>query len=118
MTLGKKIAKLRRAHDWTQSQFADKVGVHNRHISRWETDRNRPSLTTLERIAREFNVSVDELTEVDGRKTAEDILHDNVLLHQFELVQELPEEDRDVITRVIDAFLTKKRVEQALGRAG
>lgn len=116
MSLGKRIAKLRRAREWTQSQFADKVGVHNRHISRWETDKNRPSLSMLERIAKTFEVSVDELTEIDSRRSAGEILHDDRLLTQFELVQALPEEDQSAITRVIDAFLTKRKMEEALGR--
>ncbi len=115
MSLGEKIARLRKTQGWTQSQFAEKVGVHNRHISRWETNKNRPSLAMLEKIAAVFEVSVDELTDAEGRKSAESVLHNNRLLKQFELVQALPQEEQNVITRVIDAFVTKRRMEEVLG---
>ncbi|MGE0492133.1 MAG: helix-turn-helix domain-containing protein [Vulcanimicrobiota bacterium] len=94
MSLGKRIAKLRRAREWTQSQFADKVGVHHRHISRWETDKNRPSLSMLERIAKTFEVSVGDLTEIDSRRSAGEILHDDRLLPSSNSFRLFPKKTR------------------------
>ena len=34
--IGKFIAKMRKEKDLTQEQFAEKLGVSNRSISRWE----------------------------------------------------------------------------------
>jgi transcriptional regulator with XRE-family HTH domain len=61
MTIGQRITKLRKRRGWTQEMFADKAGVHARHVSRWETDRMKPSGRTLKRLADLFGVSLDEL---------------------------------------------------------
>ena len=34
--IGKFIAKMRKEKDLTQEQFAEKLGVSNRSVSRWE----------------------------------------------------------------------------------
>jgi transcriptional regulator with XRE-family HTH domain len=113
MTLGQRIARLRRERGWTQDQLSEKVGVHSRHISRWETDRNRPSARTLERLAEIFEVSWDDLVRTSDQQPPEMLLEDD-LLQQFRELRELEEEDRNTIRNVIQAFLTKKRMEKVL----
>lgn len=117
MTLGERIARLRRGHEWTQDQLARKVGVHNRHISRWERDKNRPSATTLEKLAQVFELSLDDLTGANTKPSLESTLPDVELLRHFQEVQELEEDDRLTILRVIQAFVTKQRVEKVLKTA-
>ncbi len=114
MTLGERIARLRRERDWTQEQFADKVGVHSRHVSRWETDKNRPAARMLEKIAEVFGVDWETLATSRDRPGPEAVLQHEELLRQFQEVQELEDEDRLTISRVIDAFVTKKRIEKVL----
>ena len=42
MTLGQKIAALRKKRGWTQDYLAEKVNVNGRHVSRWENGRMHP----------------------------------------------------------------------------
>lgn len=117
MTLGQRITRLRRQREWTQDQFANLVGVHNRHVSRWERDKNRPSAGMLEKIAQVFEISLDDLTGANTRPPIEAILPDTELLQNFQEIQDLEEEDRATILRVIQAFVVKKRMEKVLKSA-
>jgi DNA-binding XRE family transcriptional regulator len=59
--VGATIRKLREAKGITQSQLASAVGMMRNNISRIESAKHRPTLETLERIAKALKVSVAEL---------------------------------------------------------
>ena len=59
--IGKFIAALRKEKNMTQEQFAEKLGVSNRSISRWENGKTMPDLSMLPIISEELGVSVAEL---------------------------------------------------------
>jgi hypothetical protein len=42
-------------------------------------------------------------------------LSDKELLNQFKQIEQLPDQDRDVVKIFLDAFLTKKKVQQLVG---
>jgi putative transcriptional regulator len=58
---GAKIRKLREAKGITQEELADAVGMMRNNISRIEAAKHRPTLETLERIAKALKVSVADL---------------------------------------------------------
>jgi DNA-binding XRE family transcriptional regulator len=59
--VGATIRKLREAKGITQGQLASAVGMMSNNISRIEAAKHRPTLETLERIAKALKVSVAEL---------------------------------------------------------
>jgi ribosome-binding protein aMBF1 (putative translation factor) len=59
--IGATIRKLREARGITQEQLADAVGMMRGNISRIEAAKHRPTLETIERIAKALKVSVVEL---------------------------------------------------------
>ena len=61
MTLGKRIAMLRKNQGWTQEQLGEKVGVSAQAVSKWENDIACPDITTLPLLADLFGVTTDEL---------------------------------------------------------
>ena len=61
LTIGKKIAELRREGGKTQEQLATYVGVSTAAVSKWETGQAYPDITLLTGIADFFEVSVDGL---------------------------------------------------------
>jgi transcriptional regulator with XRE-family HTH domain len=61
ITLGKKIAQLRKAAGMTQEELAEKMNVSPQAVSKWENDSTCPDIMTLPKIAKLFNVTVDEL---------------------------------------------------------
>ena len=58
---GNTIKSLREKNKMTQLQLADKLGVSDKTISKWETGKGYPDITLLEPIAEAFQVSVTEL---------------------------------------------------------
>lgn len=61
LTIGRFIATLRKANGYTQAQLAEKLGVSDKAISRWERDETAPDLTLIPVIAELFGVTCDEL---------------------------------------------------------
>ena len=60
-TIGAFLATLRKAHGYTQEEVADKIGISNRTLSKWETDRAMPDILYLPALADIYGVSVDEI---------------------------------------------------------
>lgn len=61
MTLGRKIAALRRQSGMTQEALAQKLGVTNQAVSKWEQDSCCPDVQLLPELAEVFRVSLDTL---------------------------------------------------------
>ena len=61
MTLGDKLAKLRKESNYTQEQLADILGVSRQAISKWESNITYPETEKLIRISELFNCSLDYL---------------------------------------------------------
>ncbi|MDO4492275.1 MAG: helix-turn-helix transcriptional regulator [Clostridia bacterium] len=62
-TFGEMIAKLRKDNGMTQAELADKMGVTDKAVSKWERDLSMPDTASLPRLAEIFGISVDELME-------------------------------------------------------
>lgn len=60
-TLGENIKALRKGHGWTQVELAQKVGVTQVSVTAYETNRKRPTLDKIRRIAKLFSVDINEL---------------------------------------------------------
>lgn len=55
------IKELRKKSKLSQLQLAEKLGVSDKTVSKWETGKGYPDITLLEPIAEVFSVSVTEL---------------------------------------------------------
>ena len=58
---GTVIKELREKDKMTQFQLAEKLGVSDKTVSKWETGKRYPDITLLEPIAKVFRISVTEL---------------------------------------------------------
>ena len=61
LKVGARIAKLRNEKNITQLELAEKLGVTDRAVSKWETGGGFPDITLLPQIADIFNVNIDYL---------------------------------------------------------
>lgn len=68
-TLGTMIAELRKQHGMTQLELAEKMGVTDKAVSKWERDLSCPDINSLPKLAELLGVSVEELMQV--KKEAE-----------------------------------------------
>ena len=58
---GTVIRELREKSRMTQARLAEKLGVSDKTVSKWETGKGYPDITLLEPIAEVFKISVTEL---------------------------------------------------------
>lgn len=79
MTLGSKLAKLRKENNYTQEQLADVLGVSRQAISKWESNAAYPETDKLIRMCRLFHCTTDYLLlnedEVSMDTEQSDVVH-------------------------------------------
>ena len=61
MTLGKRIAMLRRRRELKQEELANMLDITAQAVSKWENDQTCPDIGLLPKLAKILGVSVDEL---------------------------------------------------------
>ncbi len=61
LSLGEKIAAMRKERNMTQANLADIMGVTDKAVSKWERNLSCPDINSLPKLARIFEISVDEL---------------------------------------------------------
>ncbi len=57
------IKNIRKEHNLTQKQLADKYNVTYQAVSKWENGKNMPDMALIKKISSDFNVSIEELLE-------------------------------------------------------
>ena len=63
MTIGKRIALLRKEKGMTQEDLASAMGVSPQAVSKWENDQTCPDISALPKLSKLLGVTVDELLE-------------------------------------------------------
>ncbi len=88
MTLGNKIAQLRKAQNITQEALAQKLDVTNQAVSKWESDQCCPDIQLLPKLADIFGVTVDEL-------------FDREVPPQAQIISDLPWPDDNILRAIL-----------------
>lgn len=78
---GAVIKELREKNKMTQLQLAERLGVSDKTVSKWETAKGYPDITLLEPIADAFSISVTEL--ISGNTVHNSNVSANVLKSRF-----------------------------------
>lgn len=63
------IAELRKEQGLTQKELADRVGVSDKAVSRWENGKNYPDIEIMQSLGEIFKVSVSELLQRERLET-------------------------------------------------
>jgi transcriptional regulator with XRE-family HTH domain len=111
-----RLLQLRKQKNLSQADLGKLVGVHYSHIGRYERMISRPAADTLKRMADALGVSGDYLIEGTTEEAAKARFEDRELLCQFQEVEKLPDEDKMVVKKLIEAFLTKKQIQTLAAR--
>ena len=78
---GQTIKNLREKKGFTQAELADKLGVTDKAISKWETAKGLPDITLIEPLAKALAVSVMEL--MTGNAVVNKNISSNILRSKF-----------------------------------
>lgn len=90
------------------------IGVHPRHVSRYENDYLQPPLKVLRRLAEVFETTVEVLLEERAEDRLVSLIPDPELFEQFQKVSTMGEDDRHAVKTLLSALILKQQMQQAL----
>lgn len=94
MTLGKRLASLRKQSGLTQQQLGDQLNLSAQAVSKWENDLAEPDLSTLRSLANLYKLTIDELTNTNDEIPS---VRAEAEAHQIPTVEETPEPEPKTI---------------------
>jgi len=59
-----------------------------------------------------FGVSIDYIVNGTIHNKAENVINDDLLLKQFKIVEQMDKEDKNIISKLIEAFIAKKQIQK------
>ena len=65
------IAQVRKEKGYTQKDLAEKIGVSNATVSKWDTGKGFPDISLLEPLAISLNISISEILAGEIIKTTD-----------------------------------------------
>ena len=65
MNLGNNLFQARKKAGLSQEMVAEKLGVSRQTISKWETDETIPDIYQSKKLAKLYNLTLDELIDFD-----------------------------------------------------
>lgn len=68
LTTGKFISQKRKEKNLTQEQLAEKLGVSNKTVSKWETGKCMPDYAVIKNLCEELEVTIAELMDGEDSK--------------------------------------------------
>lgn len=79
--IGNFILKLRKEKNMTQQELADKIGVTDRAISKWENGRGMPDLSLMKPLCMELEITINELISGEriDKKEYQNKLEENIM---------------------------------------
>ena len=121
--IGKFIAKLRKEKKLTQEQLAERLGVHNRSVSRWENGNSMPDYAVLPMLANELGVSVAELVEGKKKETKSFLLNEAAYMESYRILIEVSQneaegekytdkEKQEIVEQLLNGMACKEDVKK------
>ena len=109
MDIGTNIKRLREQRGIKQQEIAELISMHRSNYSKIENGQREISVAALDKIAQYFDSTIDELIHMGDDVPQEVDISDKSSLEQLKLINELDEEDRNMVLKMIETFLTKKK---------
>ncbi len=111
MNVAANIRTIREQKGLLQKQVAASIGLKPAHYNKIETAQREPSLEVLDKLARFFEMTLDELVHFGGQLPQAVVMEDKTATEQLRLLGQLNDKDRLVVMAIIDTMLTKQRFQ-------
>lgn len=96
--IGQYIAKKRKVKNLTQEQLAEKLGVSNKTISKWENGKCIPDYSVIQNLCKELDVSTAELMDgEDAEEGSMRLCDDAQFMDLLRRMQELEKQKKTMI---------------------
>ncbi|MGN6491953.1 MAG: helix-turn-helix domain-containing protein [Agriterribacter sp.] len=108
MTFGERLTIVRKRKSLSQAEVGKKIGINGDAYGRYERNEVRPTIEMAVKISEALEVSLDYLVG----KT--DMLLDNETIKRIQEVSKMPEAERSHVYALLDAFITKMKIQGVL----
>ena len=109
MSLADNIKAIREEKNLKQIEVATHIGVDKSAYSKIEKGSRALTVEELQKMAGLFNMTTDQILNYDGKIPKEVVIEDKTTAEQMRLIQQLDEEDKQTILRLIEKMLTNKK---------
>lgn len=92
IAIGRFIAQKRKEKNLTQDQLAEKIGISNKTISKWECGKSMPDYSIIQVLCQELEVEMAELMNGKMADHRTPQLDNQQLMEMFERIQRLEKE--------------------------
>ena len=107
---GKFIADERKKKGYTQTDLADKLGISNRTVSKWETGNGFPDVSLLLPLCEELDISVNEL--LSGERISKEDYAKKAEVNMVEIISKNKKVSKE--ERIISTILTLALIVTAI----
>ncbi|QCO32046.1 XRE family transcriptional regulator [Leptospira interrogans] len=107
-----RLRQLRVTKKMSQEELGKLTDLNYNHIGRYERGDSRPSADKLKALAEALGVTTDYLLDGNSDNAARVNLEDQELFEMFKKVQELPQEKKESIKDLIEAYLFREKVRK------
>jgi transcriptional regulator with XRE-family HTH domain len=109
MNIGDNIKRIRTEKGIQQKKMALDLGLNQSNYSKIENGKREPSIELINKLSDYLGVTVNDLFNEVEQTPKEVTVEDKNLQEQMKLIQQLDEEDRFIVFRMIDKLLTTKK---------
>lgn len=110
MDLANNIKGIREKQGLLQKEVALHISVDKSTYSKIEKGLREVTVTELTKIAQLFNMTIDQVINYDENLVPKEVvIEDKSTIEQMKLIQQLDDEDRSIVFKMVDKMLTNKK---------
>jgi len=118
MDLANNIKTIREKRNLMQKDVALHIGVDKSTYSKIEKGLRELTVSELSKMAKLFNLTTDQIINYNENIIPKEIvIEDKSTLEQMELIQQLDEEDKSTVFKIIDKMLTTKKFKDFFNKS-
>lgn len=116
MKIGDNLKKLRESKGLTQQDMADLMHTHRTGYSKMENNQQDIPVDKLVFVAKNFGIAIDDIIFFNEKNNVpnEVSVQDTAVLEQLKLINELDNEEKNILLKLIETFVSKKRFKDYL----
>ena len=112
MSIGENIKEIREKKGLLQKELAAELGLDKSSYSKLEKGLREVKVSELQKLSKRFDMTIDQIVNYEGDIPSEVSLNDKSVAEQNRLFNELDEDDRQTVLKIVDKMLTTKKFNQ------
>ena len=116
MTFGQAVSKLRKERKLKQSELAQKLGVTQSMVAKWEGEQARPRQQTLEQLAKVLGVSQEDLLKFGTEQTLLEAQAKPALRELLTQLPQLAEDQIDALRVIVRDMMMRSQMESLFNK--